>query len=251
MRGRDPLSLSVETYRRASLARLLAASGDQKRMQTIDPDGRQIWRTRRCALSITLLLSGIILFLPKPGQANGDVERGRAKASTCSACHGQDGNSMNPEWPSLAGQHAKYIVKALRSFKDGTRNAVLMAGQAAGLNEQDMKDVAAYYASQARAQQTADPELVRQGERIFRGGDMERGISACMGCHGPAGRGNPAAGYPALAGQHATYTANQLLAYRANSRQTDADLSQAMRNVSALLSEAEIRAVASYIQGLQ
>lgn len=158
---------------------------------------------------------------------------------------------MNPEWPSLAGQHEKYIVKALRSYKDGTRDVVLMASQAAVLSEQDMEDVAAFYASQTRAQQTADPALAKQGESIYRGGDMEREISACMACHGPSGRGNPAAGYPALAGQHATYTANQLLAYRANTRQTDADLNQVMRNVSALLSEAEIEAVASYIQGLQ
>lgn len=158
---------------------------------------------------------------------------------------------MNQEWPNLAGQHEKYILKALRSYKDGTRDVVLMTSQAAALSEQDMEDVAAYYASQSLAQQTADPALVKQGERIYRGGDMDRGISACMACHGPSGRGNPAAGYPALAGQHATYTANQLLAYRANVRQTDADVDQVMRNVSALLSEAEIKAVASYIQGLQ
>jgi len=158
---------------------------------------------------------------------------------------------MNPEWPSLAGQHEKYVVKALRSYKDGTRDVVLMASQAAGLTEQDMEDLAAYFASQTPAKQTADPALVKQGERIYRGGNTERGVSACIACHGPSGRGNPGAGYPALAGQHAIYTANQLLAYRANTRQTDADLSQVMRNVSALLSEAEIKAVAAYIQGLQ
>jgi cytochrome c553 len=128
---------------------------------------------------------------------------------------------------------------------------VLMASQVASLSDQDMADVAAYFSSQTLARQTADPALVKQGERIYRGGDIDRGISACIACHGPSGRGNRAAGYPALAGQHATYTANQLLAYRANTRQTDADVDQVMRNVSALLSEAEIKAVASYIQGLQ
>lgn len=221
-------------------------------MQQFDRGGRTNQRKRLGVLrvSVILLLSPVVL-VPAAAIAQGDAENGQSKASTCAACHGQDGNSLNPEWPNLAGQHEKYIVKALRSYKNGTRDVVLMASQAAGLSEQDMADVAAYFASQTLARQTADPALVKQGERIYRGGDMDRGISACMACHGPSGRGNPAAGFPALAGQHATYTANQLLAYRANIRQTDADVDQVMRNVSALLSEAEIQAVASYIQGLQ
>ena len=202
-------------------------------------------------LAPVFLLLGLMLSMPEIAAAEGDPAQGKTKASTCAACHGQDGNSINPEWPNLAGQHEKYIVKALRSYKDGTRDVVLMASQVASLSEQDMADVAAYFSSQTLARQTADPALVKQGERIYRGGDIDRGISACIACHGPSGRGNRAAGYPALAGQHATYTANQLLAYRANTRQTDADVDQVMRNVSALLSEAEIKAVASYIQGLQ
>lgn len=221
-------------------------------MRKFDRYSRINLRRQRRALSTSLfLLWAPLLLLPMTVAAKGDAENGQSKALTCSACHGQDGNSINPEWPNLAGQHEKYIVKALRSYKDGTRDVVLMASQAASLSEQDMEDVAAYFASQTLARQTADPALVKQGERIYRGGDLDRGISACMACHGPSGRGNPAAGFPALAGQHATYTANQLLAYRANVRQTDADVDQVMRNVSALLSEAEIKAVASYIQGLQ
>ena len=200
---------------------------------------------------LLFLLPALTLLVPTSSTATGDPGEGQTKSLTCSACHGQDGNSINPEWPSLAGQHEKYIVKALRSYKDGTRDVILMASQVASLSEQDMEDVAAYFSSQTLARQTADPALVKQGERIYRGGDMDRGISACIACHGPSGRGNRAAGYPALAGQHATYTANQLLAYRANTRQTDADVDQVMRNVSALLSEEEIKAVASYIQGLQ
>ena len=220
-------------------------------MQKIDRGSRRNTRNRFIASVVSLfLLSGLMLLSPRSGIAKGDAENGQAKALTCSACHGQDGNSLNPEWPNLAGQHEKYIVKALRSYKDGTRDVVLMASQAAGLSEQDMEDVAAYFSSQTLARQTADPALVKQGERLYRGGDMDRGISACIGCHGPSGRDNPSAGFPALAGQHATYIANQLLAYRANTRQTDADVDQVMRNVSALLSEAEIKAVASYIQGL-
>ena len=208
-------------------------------------------KRHKLSLAHLILMLGSTLLLPAFAVADGDPSDGQAKASTCAACHGQDGNSINPEWPNLAGQHEKYIVKALRSYKDGTRDVVLMASQVASLSEQDMADVAAYFSSQTLARQTADPALVKQGERIYRGGDMDRGISACIACHGPSGRGNRAAGYPALAGQHATYTANQLLAYRANKRQTDADVDQVMRNVSALLSEAEIKAVASYIQGLQ
>jgi cytochrome c553 len=221
-------------------------------MQEFDRSNGKTSPKRLNASCVTLfLLTWLALLLPAFAFSKGDPAKGQTKALTCSACHGQDGNSMNPEWPNLAGQHEKYIVKSLRAYKDGTRNAVLMASQVAGLSEQDIEDLAAYYSSQALARQTADPALVKQGERIYRGGDMDRGISACIACHGPSGRGNRAAGYPALAGQHATYTANQLLAYRANTRQSDADMDQVMRNVSALLSEAEIKAVASYIQGLQ
>ena len=236
----------------ASLARLLTTAGDENGMQKTDRSSRKNSR-RRLTRSIApvFLLSGLTLLLPTFAIAEGDPGKGQAKALTCSACHGQDGNSINPEWPNLAGQHEKYIVKALRSYKDGTRDVVLMASQVASLSEQDMEDVAAYFSAQTLARQTADPALVKQGERIYRGGDVDRGISACIACHGPTGRGNRAAGYPSLAGQHATYTANQLLAYRANTRQTDADVDQVMRNVSALLNEAEIKAVASYIQGLQ
>lgn len=221
-------------------------------MQECDRSNGKTSLKRLNASCVTLfLLTAIALLLPSFAFAKGDPVKGKTKALTCSACHGQDGNSMNPEWPNLAGQHEKYIIKSLRAYKDGTRNAVLMASQAAGLSEQDIENLAAYYSSQTVAKQTADPALVKQGERIYRGGDMDRGISACIACHGPSGRGNRGAGYPSLAGQHATYTANQLLAYRANTRQTDADMDQVMRNVSALLSEAEIKAVASYIQGLQ
>ena len=183
--------------------------------------------------------------------ATGDAVRGKTKSATCAACHGADGNSINPEWPSLAGQHPKYLTNSLHDFKSGQRNNVLMAGQATGLDDQAIEDLAAFFATQKPSKRTADPTLVDQGERLYRGGDLDKGISACMACHGPTGRGNPGAGYPVLAGQHATYTANQLLDYRAGERQTDADQNQVMRNVAVLMSDKDIRAVASYIQGLQ
>lgn len=177
------------------------------------------------------------------------IEAGKAKSVTCSACHGADGNSSNPEWPSLAGQHPQYIVESLQSFKDGTRVNVLMSSQAMILDDQAMEDLAAYYAAQTPAKRTADKALVDQGERLYRSGNKEKGISACIACHGPNGRGNPLARYPSISGQHASYTTAQLLAYRSKARETDPQ--QMMRNVAALLTEDEIKAVASYIQGLQ
>lgn len=185
-----------------------------------------------------------------PAVAAGSAEAGQAKAVTCSACHGMDGNSLNPEWPSLAGQHESYIVKALQSFKSGARQNVLMSSMALPLTDEDMLDLAAFFAAQKRTGGTADPALVSAGERLYRGGNKETGVPACLACHGPTGQGNPAAGWPAIAGQHATYSAAQLTAYRAKQRATDGD-TQMMRNVAATLTDDEIKAVASYIQGLR
>ncbi|UCG72194.1 MAG: cytochrome c4 [Chromatiales bacterium] len=182
--------------------------------------------------------------------AEGSADAGQKKAATCAACHGQDGNSLNPEWPSLAGQHEQYIVRALKAYRPGgSRNNVLMMGQVAALSEQDMADLGAYFAGQKRAPLTADPALVAAGERLYRGGNKARGISACIACHGPRGLGNPAAAYPAVAGQHATYTASSLRAYASQERESDPN--QMMRTISSLLSEEDIVAVSSYIQGLE
>jgi cytochrome c553 len=180
--------------------------------------------------------------------ADGDIQRGKDQSVTCAACHGQDGNSINPEWPNLAGQHEKYLLISLKSFKDSTRQNVLMTSQATALDEQAMGDLAAYYASQTADRRTTDPALVSQGERLYRGGNIERGVSACIACHGPSGRGNLGGGYPALQGQHSVYTANQLKAYRSNTRETDAN--RIMRDIAGLMTDDEISAVASYIQGL-
>jgi cytochrome c553 len=185
-----------------------------------------------------------------PGLAAGDAAAGQAKAVTCSACHGADGNSLNPEWPSLAGQHESYTIKQLQAFKSGARQNVLMSGQAMGLSDQDMADLAAYFASQKPARKTADPALVKTGEQLYRGGNKETGTPACLACHGPDGLGNITAAWPLVSGQHATYTATQLAAYRSGERSTDGD-TQIMRNVAARLTDDEIKAVASYIQGLQ
>ncbi|TDJ43569.1 MAG: cytochrome c4 [Gammaproteobacteria bacterium] len=200
---------------------------------------------------ILLGFFALSLFGTNAASAAGDIERGTVKSLTCAACHGRDGNSTNPEWPSLAGQHEKYLALTLHAFQDGSRSDVLMTGQTAALSDEDIEDVAAYFSAQSRVRRTADPSLVSLGERVYRGGVHDRQISACIGCHGPTGRGNPGAAFPSLAGQHATYTAKQLMKYRSNERQSDARLNQVMRNIAARMTDDEIKAVASYIQGLQ
>ncbi|MFO7641565.1 MAG: c-type cytochrome [Candidatus Competibacteraceae bacterium] len=181
--------------------------------------------------------------------AAGDATAGRAKSATCAACHNADGNSANPEYPKLAGLGAGYLFKQLQEYKDGTRPNAIMLGMSAALSEQDMLDLAAFYASQTIARGAADPELAPLGQATFLGGNLSSGVSACIACHGPAGAGNPAAKFPALAGQHAQYTEAQLKAFRSMERANDAG--QMMRNIAARMTDAEIKAVSSYIQGLQ
>ncbi len=181
----------------------------------------------------------------------GSVADGQAKSAVCAACHGVDGNSITAEWPSLAGQHAAYTVRQLRAYQTGERDDVLMTNFAAGLSEQDMLDLAAYYEVQTIIPGGADPELVSLGESIYRSGVPERGVVACVACHGPSGRGNPLAAYPVLQGQHATYTANTLRAYAAGTRQSDAAQNQPMRTITEIMLEDEILAVSSYVQGLR
>ena len=197
----------------------------------------------RLAAAALLLATGVA------AQA-GDIEAGKQKAVTCAACHGADGNSVNPEWPSIAGQHSSYLVDTLNAFKSGKRNNVLMNAQAMILDDQAIKDVSAYFEAQTPTRRTADPQLAEAGERIYRGGVRESEVSACIACHGPSGRGISTAGYPSLAGQHAVYTAKQLRDYKSGERKSDGD-SQMMRNIAAGLTEEQIEAVAAYIQGLQ
>ncbi len=180
----------------------------------------------------------------------GSADAGKAKSLTCSACHGADGNSVNPLWPSLAGQHATYAYEQLKAFKDGERSDPLMSGQVLALEEQDMRDLAVYFEAQApAARAVADVSAVSKGEALYRGGDRENGASACMACHGPKGQGNPAANYPSIAGQYAVYTAKQLRDYANGSRRSTRP-TQAMRDIAARLSEEDIVAVSAYIQGL-
>lgn len=185
--------------------------------------------------------------------AAGDVAAGKAKSAVCAACHNADGNSVNPEWPKIAGQHASYLLKQLNNFKAGPdgkaeRENALMAGQVAPLSEQDMADLAAYFADQKGTIGAAAKEQLKLGEEIYRGGNPSTGVSACIACHGPTGAGNPMAVFPSLSGQHATYTMGQLKAFRSGARSNDAG--QMMRNIAAKMTDAEIEAVAQYVQGL-
>ena len=181
--------------------------------------------------------------------ADGDIEAGKTKAAVCGACHGADGNSVNPEWPNLAGQGAGYIFKQLSDFKAKKRVNATMAPQAANLSEEDMYDLAAYFSSQTTKGGKADQSQVKLGEAVYRGGNSATGVAACIGCHGPSGAGNPAAKFPKLAGQHATYTEKQLKAFQASGRSNDAG--KMMRNLAIRLTDAEIKAVAQYISGLK
>jgi cytochrome c553 len=190
----------------------------------------------------------LALLLPMAAQA-GDPARGQQLSAACGACHGADGNSANPEWPKLAGQHASYIYKQLMDYKSGRRENALMAGQVANLDEQDMRDLGAYYAQQQMSPGTADESLAERGERIYRGGIPAAGVAACTACHGATGKGNPAALFPMVAGQHAKYNADQLRYFRSAQRANDNG--RMMRNLASKMSDADIQAVAEYMAGLR
>jgi cytochrome c553 len=182
------------------------------------------------------------------GAPPGSVDAGRTKSATCAACHGVDGNSVTADWPSLAGQHPEYIARQLKAFKTGERKSVTMMPFAQMLSDQDVADVAAYFAAQKPTPKGADPAVINLGQQIYRGGIPARGIPACIACHGPTGHGNPFAAFPRISWQHAAYVTKSLQDYKSGERASDAN--QVMRNVASLLKDDEIRALASYVQGL-
>lgn len=197
---------------------------------------------------LTMLVACAALAAAGTASAQGDINAGKQKAAACAACHGADGNSSNPEWPSLAGLGERYIVRQLQLFKNDQRQNALMTPMAKPLSEQDMADIAAYYSSLSIRPGGADPKLVEVGEHIWRGGLPERQVPACAACHGAAGEGNPPAAYPRLGGQQAVYLANSLTAYKSGQRTTDP--ASIMRDIASKLSDEEIRAVSSYASGL-
>jgi len=194
---------------------------------------------------------GLSLLVSLPALAVGDADAGQAKAAVCAACHGADGNSVVPNWPKLAGQHAGYLERQLGLVKSGDRPVPEMAGIVISINDQDMADLAAYFSSQATSPGLTDETLRASGELLYRSGNAETDTPACMSCHGPAGEGNPLSGYPRLAGQHAAYTEKMLTGFRAGTTWGPEDAnSKIMTDAAKRMTDAEIRAVASYIQGL-
>jgi cytochrome c553 len=188
----------------------------------------------------------------------GNVEAGSQKAVVCTACHGPNGNSANPEWPTLAGQNAAYIREQLKLFRAGQRNNPVMYPMAATLTDEDIFDLAAYFSTQTPAGLEADPTYWKNGEKLYRAGDRARQIPSCKACHGPVGRGNPGAGYPALQAQHSVYTIKQLTDYQAEQRYVDqagqktrSRNGHMMTTIAKRLSADDMRDLAAYIQGMR
>jgi cytochrome c553 len=205
-------------------------------------------------LSTLFVLAGIALAsseIQAQSLVDGSADTGKSRALTCTACHGAEGNSSSPLWPNIAGQHAPYTLAQLQAFKNGDRSDPLMSSQAMMLSDEDMANLAVYFESlPAAAQSIADASLLERGEALYRGGNKNEEASACLACHGPSGRGNPAAKYPSLQGQHATYTAKQLNDYAGGTRTTDGK-THIMRDIAANLDKDDIAALSSYIQGLK
>jgi len=196
-----------------------------------------------CAAAAAVLSFSAHAQTAKPDLAKGAALYGQV----CVACHAADGNSTTPANPKLARQHPEYLVKQLQEFKSGKRDNAVMKGFASALSDEDMHNIAYWLADQkATTGFATEKDLVRVGERIYRGGIQDRQIAACAGCHGPTGSGIPAQ-YPRLSGQHAEYTRTQLNAFRAGARNNNAQ----MTGVAAKMNDMEIKAVSDYIAGLR
>ncbi|MCV2886555.1 cytochrome c4 [Aestuariibacter sp. AA17] len=187
--------------------------------------------------------------------AEGNPEAGKNKAAACAACHGNDGNSAIDMNPKLAGQHASYLEKQLMDFRlasktggaEGRNNAV-MNGMAAGLSDQDIKDISAFFASQEATSGTTPEDVIEAGEQLYRGGDMERGITACIACHGPRGNGMGLANFPDISGQHTAYIKSQLELFRSGDRANDPN--GMMRDIAKRLTDKDIEIISKYLGGL-
>lgn len=200
----------------------------------------------------TLLKSVVIvagLAMASGVSAAGNVEAGKNSSAMCAACHGADGNSAVPNFPKLAGQGEKYLLKQMQDVKAGNRVIVEMTGMLDAFSDQDLENLAAYFSAQTITPGQAKKDLVEAGEVLYRAGNPATQVAACTACHGPSGKGVDLAVFPALGGQHADYIASQLKKFRSGERANDGD-TRMMRSVAARLSDKEIEAVASYISGL-
>lgn len=203
---------------------------------------------KKLALILTLLASCSTW-------AQGDIEAGKQKSATCAACHGQEGNSTLTQYPNIAGQHAGYLEKQLKEFKLGMetqgkqgRLEPVMSGMAMPLTEQDIMDLSAYFASLPMADNTTLEEVVPEGKALYLAGDMERGITACVACHGPRGNGTSLSGFPKISGQHADYVKAQLEKFRSADRAND--MNAMMRDIAKKLTDEDIDTLSKYVGGL-
>jgi len=194
------------------------------------------------------LMTIAMLALASNVVAGGDPVAGKTKANLCIGCHGVDGNSANPDWPSLAGQGEAYLAKQITDFKTGARKDGTMNAMVGSLNDTDIANVSAFFASNKAKGGTASKESLKLGQDIYRAGIASRGIAACASCHGPSGAGNPAAKFPALSGQHAKYTMKALKDFSLGTRSNDPG--SMMRVVAGKMKDSEMKAVAEYISGL-
>ena len=213
------------------------------------------------AVLLAVLATSALALAPAAVRADNSAAAtaGEAKAAVCTACHGVNGNSVNPEWPNLAGQGSAYIKEQLKLFRAGHRNNLVMYPLAVALTDDDIRDLAAYYSRQTPTGLEADPATVKAGEALYRGGDRARNIPSCASCHGPRGVGMTTAGYPKLRGQHATYTIKALNDYAAEQRYVDVNTGEKTRSrnghmmtsIAKRLTDEDKAALASYIQGLR
>ncbi len=203
-------------------------------------------------------ICGVTLMAPL-ALAQGDATRGETLAAVCAACHGEDGNSVVPNFPKLAGTGESYMLKQLIDIKQNVRVVPEMTGILEGLSDQDMADLAAFYDEKAMQLSGAQPlevqvnsgekvDGMKLGENVYRAGTSETSLPACTGCHSPRGLGNDPAGFPRLGGQHAQYIEKQLRDFRAGNRTNDAE--GVMRTIAKNMTDAEIVALANYIAGL-
>ena len=195
-------------------------------------------------------IAGVLLLMAGTGlaQAGGDPVAGKATAIICIGCHGSDGNSTNPVYPKLAGQGEGYLAKQLADFKSGARQEEHMTSMVEAISKADIPNLAAWFASQKRSPGSPNKAKSKQGKKIFHNGIDAKSISACDGCHGADGKGNPAIKFPSLANQHPEYVAKMLKTFRSGTRHNDPG--EMMRNVAAKLSDKEIESVANYVAGL-
>ena len=213
------------------------------------------------AVLLAVLATSALALAPAAVRADNSAAAtaGEAKAAVCTACHGVNGNSVNPEWPNLAGQGSAYIKEQLKLFRAGHRNNLVMYPLAVALTDDDIRDLAAYYSRQTPTGLEADPATVKAGEALYRGGDRARNIPSCASCHGPRGLGMTTAGYPKLRGQHATYTIKALNDYATEQRYVDVNTGEKTRSrnghmmtsIAKRLTDEDKAALASYIQGLR